>query len=102
MTYSLERTLPIGRANAITADELRRLTKSRSTRAVTIEIERLRKNGVAICASCDASRPGFYRPENAEELASYLRSLDRRIRNVMSTRRHLGDVLNAMTGQLTL
>lgn len=94
--------LPVGRERAITADELRRLTGARSTRAVTIEIEKLRKSGVPICASCDAARPGFYRPENAEELASYLRSLDRRIRNVMSTRRRLGDALNAMTGQLTL
>lgn len=92
--------VPIGRESAITARELKTLVGAKSTREVTLEIERLRKSGVAICASCDASCPGFYRPENAEELASYLRSLDRRIRNVMSTRRRLGDVLAAMDGQL--
>lgn len=102
MTYLLEKVLPIGRASAITADELRRLTGARSTRAVTIEIEKLRKSGVPICASCDASRPGFYRPENAEELASYLKSLDRRLRSVSQTRRRLGDALAEMSGQVTL
>ena len=100
MTYLFD-LLPIGRESAITARELKVLAGAKSTREITLEVERLRKSGIAVCASCDTARPGFYIAESASELSDYLRSLDRRLRSVSQTRRRLGDTLAEMSGQLT-
>lgn len=77
--------LGIGRDNARTARELCTALGIRR-RDLTKQIERERREGVPICASCDANYPGYYMAGNEGELADYVRSLDRRIKEVKRTR----------------
>ena len=89
--------LSVGAANAIPASALARMT-GETPRQVTKRIEQLRKAGVPICANGD----GFFLPENADELATYLRAFDRRVSQMQATRRALGVALALEQGQQTV
>ena len=68
-----------------TARELAKLTGI-DRRKVSIMIERERRAGRPICASCDSKNPGYYIPENREEMARYCASLKHREREIARTR----------------
>ena len=55
-------------------------------RELTKMIEQERRAGAPICASCDAEQPGYYLADGPGELAAYIKSLDRRIKEVTRTR----------------
>ncbi len=90
--------VPVGRAAARTARELQMLTAAKSPREITREVERLRRRGYPICATCGQS-PGYYFAESPIELEVYLAALDRRLASVRRTRSSMGDTLAALTGQ---
>lgn len=90
--------LPQGKENAITGHDLVSLLKLDGLRSLTQLIERERKDGFPICAST-GSEKGYYMPSGPKELEEYISSLDRRLANVGTTRRHLEDTLFRMTGQ---
>lgn len=87
-----------GAENALTGEMLASLFDC-NPREVSQRIERERRDGAPICASCDPARPGYFLAADPGELALYLASLDRRLRNISATRRHLQDTLDRMTGQ---
>lgn len=90
--------LPLGAANAISGSQIaERLGMER--RDVTKQIERERQAGAAICAAVSGDDRGYFMAGDPGELALYLRSLDRRIKNVQKTRRALDSTLSMMTGQ---
>lgn len=95
----VSRLLSHGRENPITGAVLVRLLGLKDLRELTQLIERERRAGVPICAATDASNPGYYLADGPSELETYLDSLDRRLRNIGQTRRHLGDTLLRMVGQ---
>ena len=86
--------LPIGEDHALTAVELARLLDV-SPRSITAAIEKLRRDGHPICASCYTPM-GYYIAETREELRRYLMRLNRRISNVQRTR----DALAAQAGPM--
>lgn len=90
--------LPEDKRFAVTAKQLAEMMKT-DHRSVTREIERLRKSGVPICATSDASQPGYYLTNDPAELERYLQRLRRRIKNVSQTERKLTDTLLTMSGQ---
>lgn len=90
--------LCVGCENALTGEFLAGLFDC-NLRGVSQAIERERRDGVPICASCDPARPGYYLAADPAELALYLASLDRRLRNISATRRRLHDTLVEMMGQ---
>jgi len=77
-----------GRENARTGKELAR-NAGINPRDVTILIERARRAGTPIVASCDAEQPGYYIAETAAEVESYCSSLHRRAGEIYKTRRAL-------------
>lgn len=91
--------LPTGKGNALPGREIARLLGFRSAREVSAAVERERRLGVPICASCDAAAPGYYMPETSEELAEYLCSLRRRLRQVGKTATALEEALATWEGQ---
>ena len=97
-TGLVSRNLHRGRANAIPGHQLVEQLGFTDGRTLTQAIERERRAGVPICASCGET-PGYYLAESPDELEAYLRSLDRRLRSVGMTRKHLGDVHDRWTGQ---
>lgn len=90
--------LCMGADNAMTGEVLASLFDC-NQREVSQAIERERRDGVPICASCDPACPGYFLASDPGELALYLASLDRRLRNIAVTRRHLHDTLCRMMGQ---
>ena len=55
-------------------------------RTVTQRIERERRSGMPICAAVDGESRGYFLAADADELARYVRALDRRISEVKKTR----------------
>lgn len=91
--------LGVGKENAITGEVLSQLL-GRSARDVSQQVERERKVGIPVCASCNALHPGYYLPSGPEELAGYLASLDRRLLEMRKTRLALQATLDEMVGQI--
>ena len=93
----IEEFVPVGAAAAITAADLARLLDM-EPREVQKHVQNARCAGVPICAS-NSEPYGLYIAETPEELARYLESLDRRLKNMAFTRLALGDTLADMSGQ---
>lgn len=55
------------------------------TRTVAVIIERERKAGKPICATCRGDNPGYYLAESKEEAEAYCRSLKHRAIAIFST-----------------
>ena len=65
-------------------------------RTVTQRIERERRSGMPICAAVDGVNRGYYLAADADELARYVRALDRRISEVKKTHAACRRTLDAM------
>lgn len=76
--------LPTGKANAVSSTYLCSLLGV-DKRALTAAIERERRAGIPICATCSQSAPGYYLAENSEEMEEYCRSLQHRIDEISGT-----------------
>ncbi len=98
----LSRALPTGAGNALPGRELQRLLGLRSLRDVSALVERARRAGVPVCASCDGHNPGYFLPATVDELERYLRSLRGRCREVARTLEGLESIRDAWTGQMRL
>lgn len=86
-----------GRSNALTAKQIAEIAGCQE-RDVTRSFQRERCNGKAICAAGG----GYFIPEDAAELARYIRQLDHRLREIQKTRYGLEQAYSAMTGQMML
>lgn len=77
-----------GRENARTGRQLARLLHCH-TRDISKGIERERRQGQPIIASCDPEQPGYYLAATADELQGYCLRLNRRAGEIDTTRRAL-------------
>lgn len=87
-----------GESNAIPGRDLVKLLGLHDLRELTQMIERARRAGVPVCASCAGER-GYYLADDPAELEKYTRSLDRRLSEIRATRAAVGDTLRRMNGQ---
>lgn len=74
-----------GANNAITAGKLCELLHM-DKRALTAGIERERRQGSPICASCDGQNPGYYLADSKQEMQMYCDSLFHRAAEIYKTR----------------
>lgn len=74
-----------GAENAQTAKELCDLLHL-DKRELTAAIERERRHGSPICASCDSTKPGYYLAGNKQEMQEYCNSLQHRAAEIFATR----------------
>lgn len=88
-----------GAENAITGADLQRILGLSDGRTITQLVERERRSGIPICASCDAKSPGYFLPRNPAELTMYTKSLRGRVRNVTRTLDAMERALDEWTGQ---
>lgn len=93
--------LPRGAANAVDGQTLAAAMGFKSVRELSKQVERERRAGQPICASVSGERRGYFMGD-PNELWLYLRSLDRRLREVRRTRDACEDTLRRMTGQEVL
>lgn len=77
-----------GKENAVTAKQLAAMLQC-DVREISAEIERERRRGKPIIASCDPEQPGYYLAESAEELEQYCGRLHHRAGEIHKTRRAL-------------
>ena len=83
--------LPAGRGNALTGRELATMFNC-DIRAITMQIERERRDGHPICAA-SGENPGYFLPADDEELEAYCRRLKGRAIELFKTRQALIRVL---------
>ena len=95
---TLFKILPSGKENAIPGWRLVEILGLKDLRDLTQLVERERRDGSPICASTGAEK-GYYLADGPEELEDYLKSLNRRVKNINRTVVHLEDTLSNMTGQ---
>lgn len=94
----ISRLLMHGAENAVSGSKIAE-SLGLELRDVTRQIERERQRGVAICAAVAGNDRGYFIAKDAGELAIYVRSLDRRIKNIRKTLRALDSTLADMCGQ---
>lgn len=80
--------LLIGKENARTGKDLARALNC-DIRDISAGVERERRQGQPIIASCDPELPGYYLAETAEELQEYCNRLNHRAGEIHKTRRAL-------------
>lgn len=85
-----------GAENATTGRELAALLNC-DLRSITEQIERERREGRPICASCTSDNPGYYLAADPDELQRYCDRLHRRAAQMYKTRRALLNVLKKLT-----
>lgn len=93
--------LGVGKENATTGENLAKMLGC-TARDVSQQVERERQAIIPICASCDVNSPGYFLPKDAGELAVYIVSLNRRLKNTRETLAAMEEALCRMTGQESL
>lgn len=84
-----------GKENARTGKELATLLHC-DPRDIGKAIERARRQGAPICASCDPEQPGYYLAADAEDLQRYCNSLSRRINEICTTHAALLPIIDTL------
>ena len=87
--------LDTGEQNARTARELAKLTGT-NRRSISILVERERRAGKPICATCDSTTPGYYIPATREEMERYCRRLQQRAGEIYKTRAACIETLDSL------
>jgi len=88
-----------GKESAIPGHKLMEVLGAADLRSVSKMIESARRSGMPICASTSPDCPGYYIPGTTDELNGYLRSFDRRLKEMRVTRASLEAVRRSMEGQ---
>jgi len=78
--------LSTGRENARTARELAAICGT-DRRSISLLVERERRAGKPICATCDGAAPGYYIAADRAEMEQYCDNLRHREREIAKTRR---------------
>lgn len=84
----IQEYLFIGRENARTARDIAGQLNM-TARTVAEQIEKERRQGVPICATCDPERPGYYLAADEKDLQQYCDKLRKRAGEIFKTRRAL-------------
>ena len=93
----IQELLNTGRNNAVSASYLCGIT-GLDRRTLSAAIARERKHGAAICAATEEPA-GFFIAANADELASYCRSLASREKEIAAVRTACENTLETMKGE---
>lgn len=73
--------IPVGRKNAITAQQLTERAGLKNVRELQQLIHRMREAGYFIM-SATGSPSGYYQPATVEEMVPFVRSMGRRVREI--------------------
>lgn len=79
--FIIDPLLPIGKENAITTDELMRMSGCGSSRELRQRISSERERGAIICSG--AGR-GYWKPKNRQEIQEFIKTMDANALNSMS------------------
>ena len=97
MIYEL---LGTGKESARTARDLSQVT-GLDRRGISLLVERERRAGKPICATCDGKTPGYFIPADREEMQAYCNSLYHREREIAKTRKACAKTMNSLPTGVT-
>ena len=76
--FIIDPLLPIGKENAITTDELMRMSGCGSSRELRQRISSERERGAIICSG--AGR-GYWKPKNRQEIQEFIKTLKNKVKS---------------------
>lgn len=95
----IEQLLPIGRENAITAQELVKITGCGSVRELQQRIACERNQGAIICSG--AGR-GYWKPKDRQEIKAFIQTMDARAWNTLKATASAKKALRVPEGQQSM
>lgn len=94
-------TIPVGRENKISTDQLLKICEFPDVRTLRAAIHELRVHGNVILSTTEDGG-GYYLPANIEEVRMYCRSMSSRASETAKAAESARDWLNKYSGQFTL
>ena len=97
--FQIEGLLPVGRENAVTTEQLVRMTGCGSARELQQRIAYEREHGAIICSG---SGRGYWRPKDRQELQQFVKTMDNRAFNTLKAAKSAKRALKVPEGQQSM
>ena len=97
--FQIAGMLPFGKDNAVTTQELMRLTGCGSVRELRQRIASAREQGAIICSG---SGKGYWRPKDRQEIEQFIKTMKARALNTLKVIRSASQVLKVPEGQQSI
>ena len=97
--YSIMELLPEGKENAISSEELVGIIKLKSSRELRLKIAKERNAGAIILSTTSG---GYYRSTDREEIAEFIRTLEKRAKSTMKVLKSAKRYLKNVEGQMSM
>lgn len=91
--------LPEGKENAISSESLTEMMKFRSDRELRMQIAKERNAGAIILST---TAGGYYRSTDREEIAEFIRTLEKRAKSTMKVLKSAKRYLKNVEGQMSI
>ena len=97
--YPIMQQLPVGKENAISSEALAELLHYTSKRELQAHIAKERKAGAVILSTTTG---GYYQSNNRDEIAEFVRTLEKRAKNTMNALKSARKYLKNVEGQMSI
>lgn len=97
--FLIEGLLPIGKENAVTTQELVKMSGCGSARELQQRIAYEREHGAIICSG---SGRGYWKPKNRQEIQQFVETMNARALNTLKAARSAKRALRVPEGQQTM
>ena len=97
--FLIEGLLPIGKENAVTTQELVKMSGCGSARELQQRIAYEREHGAIICSG---SGRGYWKPKNRQEVQQFVKTMNARALNTLKAARSAKRALRVPEGQQTM
>lgn len=98
-TPTIERLLPVGKENAVTTQELLKITGCGSVRELQQHIAYEREHGAIICSG---SGRGYWKPKNRQEIQQFVKTMNARALNTLKAVKSAKRALKVPEGQQSM
>lgn len=99
MKFPIMESLPFGKENAISSEELASMHRLPSTRRLQAEIAKERKKGAIILST---STGGYYKPSDRQEVQEFVATLEKRAKNTLAVLKSAKRYLKQCEGQMSI
>lgn len=97
--FLIEGLLPVGKENAVTTQELVKMSGCGSARELQQRIAYEREHGAIICSG---SGRGYWKPKNRREIQQFVKTMNARALNTLKAARSAKRALRVPEGQQTM
>ena len=97
--FLIEGLLPVGKENAVTTQELVKMSGCGSARELQQRIAYEREHGAIICSG---SGRGYWKPKNRQEIQQFVKTMNARALNTLKAARSAKRALRVPEGQQTM